>query len=83
MRTDSELPVPPGLMAFDWGTSSLRAFLMRDGKVVDSRASGHGIQHLPVPGVAGFEQSLAAIAGDWKRQWPGLPMLACGMVGSA
>ena len=45
MRTESESPVPPSLLALDWGTSSLRAFLMRDGRVVDSRASAHGIQH--------------------------------------
>ena len=83
MPVDSESPVSPRLLALDWGTSSLRAFLMHDGKIVDSRASGHGIQHLPVPGVAGFAQALAAIAGDWKQQWPDLPMLACGMVGSA
>ena len=83
MPVDSASPMPPCLLALDWGTSSLRAFLMRDGQLVDSRASAHGIQHLPVPGVAGFKQALAAIAGDWKQQWPDLPMLACGMVGSA
>jgi 2-dehydro-3-deoxygalactonokinase len=73
----------PELLALDWGTSSLRAFLMGDGKVLDSRHSGHGIQHLPVSGTAGFEQSLAQIAGDWLRQWPQLPVVASGMVGSA
>ena len=36
------------LLALDWGTSSLRAFLMQDARIVDSRQSGHGIQHLPV-----------------------------------
>ena len=83
MHTDSESPILPQLLALDWGTSSLRAFLMRDGLVVDSRASAHGIQHLPVPGVPGFEQALGALVGDWMRQWPDMPMLACGMVGSA
>lgn len=38
MHTDSESPILPQLLALDWGTSSLRAFLMRDGLVVDSRA---------------------------------------------
>ena len=36
--------------------SSLRAFLMSaSGRVLDTRASAHGIQHLPEPGVPGFE----------------------------
>ena len=73
----------PQLLALDWGTSSLRAFLMRDGEVIETRHSAHGIQHLPLPGRAGFEQAFAAIAGDWVRQWPQLPVVACGMVGSA
>lgn len=73
----------PQLLALDWGTSSLRAFLMRDGKVIETRHSAHGIQHLPLPGRAGFEQAFAAIAGDWVRQWPQLPVVASGMVGSA
>lgn len=71
------------LLALDWGTSSLRAFLMCAGEVVESRHSEHGIQHLPAPGVEGYEQALAQIAGDWIRRWPGLPAVACGMVGSA
>jgi len=75
--------IVPQLLALDWGTSSLRAFLMHDGKVIDTRHSAHGIQHLPLPGRAGFEQAFAAIAGDWVRRWPQLPVVASGMVGSA
>ena len=73
----------PQLLALDWGTSSLRAFLMRDGKVTETRSSAHGIQHLPLPGVPGYEKAFAEIAGDWVKQWPNLPIVACGMVGSA
>jgi len=73
----------PQLLALDWGTSSLRAFLMREGKIVETRQSAHGIQHLPAPGAAGYEQAFAGIAGDWVRQWPEMPVVACGMVGSA
>ena len=73
----------PQLIALDWGTSSLRAFLMRDGKVTETRSSAHGIQHLPLPGVPGYEKAFAEIAGDWVKQWPTLPIVACGMVGSA
>ena len=79
----STMDLAPQLLALDWGTSSLRAFLMRDGRVVDTRHSAHGIQHLPLPGRPGFEQAFAAIAGDWVRQWPQLPVVASGMVGSA
>ena len=46
-------PVSPHLLALDWGTSSLRAFLMQDGQVIETRQSAHGIQHLPAPGQVG------------------------------
>ena len=71
------------LLALDWGTSSLRAFLMQDGRIIDTRQSDHGILHLPAPGVPGFEQALKAIAGDWVQRWPRLALVASGMVGSA
>ena len=73
----------PQLLALDWGTSSLRAFLMCDGKITETRQSGHGIQRLPQPGIPGYEQAFAEIAADWLHQWPHLPVIACGMVGSA
>lgn len=73
----------PHLLALDWGTSSLRAFLLADGQILDTRNSAHGIQHLPEPGIAGFEAAFQQIAGDWLRQWPHLPIVASGMVGSA
>ena len=73
----------PQLVALDWGTSSLRAFLMQKGQVLETRHSAHGIQHLPAPGSAGYEQAFGTIAGDWVAQWPDTPIVACGMVGSA
>ena len=79
----NKLIVIPELLALDWGTSSLRAFLMADGEVLETRQSPHGIQHLPMPGVPGFEKAFADIAGDWIARWPGLPVVASGMVGSA
>jgi len=79
-----ETGVTPALMALDWGTSSLRAYLMDgNGRVLDRRGSAHGIQNLPVPGVPGFERAFAEIAGDWLNRYPGLPVVAGGMVGSA
>lgn len=74
----------PALLALDWGTSSLRAFLLSaQGEVIASQASAHGIQNLPQPGEAGFRQAFADIAGPWLAQWPELPVVAGGMVGSA
>lgn len=73
----------PALLALDWGTTGLRAFLMRDGAVTHERQAADGIQQLGGNEPARFEQALERIAGDWLRQWPGLPVIACGMVGSA
>ena len=73
----------PQLLALDWGTSSLRAFLMGDGQVLETRQSAQGIQHLPQAGIRGYQQALAQIAADWLQAWPALPIVACGMVGSA
>ncbi|MBS7699279.1 MULTISPECIES: 2-dehydro-3-deoxygalactonokinase [unclassified Chelatococcus] len=74
----------PVLVALDWGTSSLRGFLMdKDADVIDQRSSSRGIQNLPEPGVPGFEKAFAALCGEWLVRWPDLPVVAGGMVGSA
>lgn len=74
----------PALLALDWGTSSLRAFLMDGaGRLLAQRDSGRGIRHLELPGEAGFRAALEEVAGDWLRRWPALPVAASGMVGSA
>ncbi|MBP2309215.1 2-keto-3-deoxy-galactonokinase [Azospirillum melinis] len=72
------------LIALDWGTSSLRGFLMDSaGTVLEQRANAHGIQNLPQPGLPGFEQAFAGLCGDWLAGNPGVPVVAGGMVGSA
>ncbi|WP_349362365.1 2-dehydro-3-deoxygalactonokinase [Roseomonas sp. E05] len=74
----------PALIALDWGTSSLRGFLMDDaGTVLEQRGSGHGIVNLPEPGAPGFEAAFATLCGGWLDRFPGLPVVAGGMVGSA
>ena len=74
----------PALVALDWGTSSLRAYLMTaSGAVLESRASGHGIQSLPEAGTAGFERAFAELCADWIGAHGKLPVVAGGMVGSA
>ena len=76
--------IAPTLIALDWGTSSLRAYLMDgEGRIMDRRSNAHGIQNLPVPGVAGFERVFGEICGEWLNRHPGLPVDAGGMVGSA
>jgi 2-dehydro-3-deoxygalactonokinase len=79
-----ETGVTPALLALDWGTSSLRGYLMDgNGRVLDMLANAHGIQNLPVPGIPGFEQVFAGLCGEWLTLYPQLPVVAGGMVGSA
>ena len=85
-----------GLIGLDWGTSSLRAFLLgADGTVRQERHRPWGIMKLPpAPDgaadahpaaalTAAFERAFEDACGDWARAHPALPLLACGMVGSA
>ena len=70
----------PALIALDWGTSSLRAYLMaRDGALLERRAEPWGIQRLPE---GGFIAAFRGIAGDWRDELPSLPVVAAGMIGS-
>ena len=65
-----------GLIALDWGSSSLRAFRFDGaGRLAETRARPWGIRHLPE---GGYDAALA----DVSAGWPALPRLACGMVGS-
>ncbi|SKA34608.1 2-dehydro-3-deoxygalactonokinase [Consotaella salsifontis] len=74
----------PALIALDWGTSSLRGFLMSaEGEVLAQRQSSHGIQNLPGPGREGFEAAFTDLCGEWLAAHPALPLVAGGMVGSA
>lgn len=38
-----------------------------------------GIMQVPT---GGYPDALKTIAGDWLERWPGLPVMACGMIGS-
>lgn len=69
------------LVALDWGSTRLRAWLLGDGgTVLAERQNGDGASAL-AGGAAAFDQVLGALAGDWLAQE--IPVLACGMVGSA
>ncbi|MBY8936385.1 2-dehydro-3-deoxygalactonokinase [Pseudomonas fluorescens] len=80
------------LIALDWGTTSLRAYkLAAGGVVLEQRALSSGIMQLPkTPRVIngrecadGFELAFDEACGDWLDAQPNLPVIACGMVGSA
>ncbi|MEN5311004.1 2-dehydro-3-deoxygalactonokinase [Pseudomonas koreensis] len=80
------------LIALDWGTTSLRAYKLAAGAVVlEQRALSSGIMQLPkTPRVInggecadGFELAFEDACGDWLDVQPDLPVIACGMVGSA
>jgi 2-dehydro-3-deoxygalactonokinase len=86
-------PRPAALIALDWGTSSLRAYRMAaGGDILDTRHLPWGIMRLPAPpgegaappaAATGFELAFEQACGDWLRATPDLPVIACGMVGSA
>jgi 2-dehydro-3-deoxygalactonokinase len=65
------------LIAVDWGTSRLRAYLLdADGTVRERRGSDAGIAML---GGSGFDVALAPLLDGWPRD---APLLMCGMIGS-
>lgn len=80
------------LIALDWGTTSLRAYRLGEhGRVLQQRALSAGIMQLPqtprqIAGALcsdGFELALDEACGDWLDARSDLPVIACGMVGSA
>lgn len=80
------------LIALDWGTTSLRAYkLGAAGAVLEQRTLTFGIMQLPKASrmllgqecADGFELAFDEACGDWLDAQPDLPVIACGMVGSA
>ena len=78
MKTDAS--ASPALIGLDWGTTSLRAYLMDGtGAVIGERAEPWGIMQLG-------DRDFARASTDITAQWTGVadvPVIACGMVGSA
>lgn len=70
----------PAIIGLDWGTSSLRGYLLAaDGTLLHSDSRPWGIRHLPPDGFAG---AFAGVAGEWLSHGQALPVVAAGMVGS-
>ncbi len=71
----------PALIGIDWGSTSLRAYLIAaDGKLLQEHAAAKGASTLH--GHPAFIAALDEVAGAWRAEYPSLPLLACGMVGS-
>ena len=71
----------PRLIALDWGTTSLRAYLLGDdGAMLDRRAEPLGILQLPGRDFAG---AFRTVTGAWTDRNRDLPAIASGMIGSA
>ncbi len=74
-------PAAARLIALDWGTSSLRAYLLGDeGRMLDQVSYPWGIMAVPD---GDFAKALATATGAWRESSADLPMLASGMIGSA
>ncbi|MCC8403455.1 2-dehydro-3-deoxygalactonokinase [Paraburkholderia sp. MMS20-SJTN17] len=73
------------LIALDWGTTSLRAYLFdAHGRVLATRASTTGIMNLPRSAAeGGFDAAFDDACGAWLDRARGVPVIAAGMVGSA
>jgi 2-dehydro-3-deoxygalactonokinase len=83
----SEAEPPPRLIAVDWGTTSLRAWLMSDGgEIIAARRRAKGLLSIAdLPAAersAEYERIFIDLCDDWFGEHPALPAIACGMVGS-
>lgn len=72
------LEIAPDWIALDWGTSNLRAYAMQGASILARAASGDGMGKLAPED---FEPALLRLIDDWPGA-SGLPIIACGMVGS-
>ena len=77
------------LIGLDWGTTHARSYLLAPGtgapQLLDQRA-GDGILSVSPDDPdrdAAFNAILRTLVADWQQASPGLPMIACGMVGAA
>jgi 2-dehydro-3-deoxygalactonokinase len=76
----SSTPAVPRLIALDWGTTTLRAYLLGDqGAVLERRAEALGILRVPE---RDFGAVFRTITSEWRARYPALPAIASGMIGS-
>ncbi len=73
-------PSHAALIGLDWGTSRLRAYLFdAEGAVAEFKDRPWGVLSPPD---GGFERAYHDVTGEWHARRPGLPAVACGMIGS-
>jgi 2-dehydro-3-deoxygalactonokinase len=78
MENPSSIASQPSFIGFDWGTSSLRAYLINaDGKVVDRRQSSDGILK-----PQNFRDTVSNLCESWDKAYGTLDCIASGMIGS-
>ncbi|WP_415182641.1 2-dehydro-3-deoxygalactonokinase [Phaeovulum sp.] len=70
---------PPDWIAADWGTTHLRLWAMRGGEVALKRSCDQGMGRLTP---AQFGPVLEAEIAQFGMDLAGIPVIACGMVGS-
>lgn len=76
------------LLALDWGTSSLRAYLLdADGETIASRHEPWGLMQVAaltgLSGAAAYERTFEKMLDPWPTLRKDVPVIAAGMVGSA
>jgi 2-dehydro-3-deoxygalactonokinase len=72
--------IEPRMIAVDWGTTRLRAWLVdAAGGILDQTSADDGIAAVE-PGT--FPEILRRHVGRWLAERPGLPVMMAGMVGS-
>lgn len=70
----------PALIGVDWGSTSLRAWLLgAGGRILARRESGDGVREV-VDGR--FRDAFERLCAEWLARDPGLAVIACGMIGS-
>ena len=71
----------PAIIAIDWGTTNFRAFLLSvDAVVLDTIQAPKGVLNI-VKGA--FAENLQHLINKWLQQYPTLPIIMSGMVGSS
>ena len=68
------------LIALDWGSSNVRAYLLdHKGEIISSKQAAKGIKQLKA---ADYAPCLQQLIGAWLSNEPKLPLIASGMIGS-
>lgn len=86
----TQKPGEAKLIGLDWGTSTLRAYLFgSDGLILRENTLPLGVMPLRQAKKSErfdadkeFRTALLAAVGSWIREWPGVALVAAGMIGS-